>query len=79
MKASKIIKPKESLQEQQIKTPVPSASHVLVMFNRQKGFVNLMERKGNRNYFCIQFYYISLFININLTERNRTYHLFRNQ
>jgi hypothetical protein len=34
MKASKIIKPKESLQEQQIKTPVPSGSQVLFMFNR---------------------------------------------
>ncbi|HEX6672208.1 MAG TPA: hypothetical protein VF084_08230 [Nitrososphaeraceae archaeon] len=42
MKASKIIKPKESLQGQQIKTPVPSGSQVLFMLNRQKGFVNLM-------------------------------------
>ena len=32
MKASKIIKPKEYLQEQQIKTPVPSGSQVLFMF-----------------------------------------------
>jgi len=44
MKASKIIKPKESLQGQQIKTPVPSGSQVLFMFNRQKGFVNLMDK-----------------------------------
>jgi hypothetical protein len=31
MKASKIIKPKESLQEQQIKTPVPKVSQVLAI------------------------------------------------
>ena len=44
MKASKIIKAKEYLQEQQIETPVLSGSQVLFMFNRQKGFVNLMDK-----------------------------------
>ena len=44
MKASRIIKPKESLQVQQIKTPVPSGSQVLIKFNRQKGFVNVMDK-----------------------------------
>jgi NADPH:quinone reductase-like Zn-dependent oxidoreductase len=44
MKASRIIKPKESLQVQQIKTPVPSGSQVLIKFNRQKSFVKVMDK-----------------------------------
>ncbi|MGI0050924.1 MAG: hypothetical protein ACRD8K_04215 [Nitrososphaeraceae archaeon] len=44
MKASRIIKPKESLQVQQIKTPVHSGSQVLIKFNRQKSFVKVMDK-----------------------------------
>jgi len=44
MKASRIIKPKGSLQAQQIKTPVPSGFQVLIKFNHQKSFVKVMDK-----------------------------------